>query len=108
MVIWIIGESGSGKSFLARKLFKEFNSKKVKVYWIDGDLFRKKYSRDLGYTTKDRKKNSLRIQKHCKIKEINNDIILCSILSKIKKHQKKIEEFIKNIFKFILKQIKRF
>ena len=44
MVIWIIGESGSGKSFLAKKLFKEFRLKKEKIYWIDGDLFRKKYS----------------------------------------------------------------
>tara|TARA_B100000029_G_C17398879_1_gene896287 strand:- start:214 stop:708 length:495 start_codon:yes stop_codon:yes gene_type:complete len=107
MVIWIIGESGSGKSFLARKLFKEFNSKKVKVYWIDGDLFRKKYSRDLGYTTKDRKKNSLRIQKHCKIKEINNDIILCSILSIFKKHQKKNRRIYKKYFQIYIKANKK-
>ena len=32
MVIWIIGESGSGKSFLARKLFNEFKKKKEKIY----------------------------------------------------------------------------
>ena len=103
MVIWIIGESGSGKSFIAKKLFKEFRLKKERVYWIDGDLFRKKYSKDLGYTTKDREKNSFRIQKHCKNKEINNNIVLCSILSIFKSHQKKNRKIYKKYFQIYIK-----
>ncbi len=107
MVIWIIGESGSGKSFLARKLFNEFKKKKEKIYWIDGDLFRKQYSKDLGYTIKDREKNSFRIQKHCKNKENNNNIVLCSILSIFKKHQKKNRKFFNKYFQIYIKANKK-
>lgn len=107
MVIWIIGESGSGKSYLAKKLFKEFKIKKEKIYWIDGDLFRKKYSNDLGYTIKDREKNSFRIQKHCKSKEATNNIVLCSILSIFKKHQKKNRKIFKKYFQIYIKANKK-
>jgi adenylylsulfate kinase-like enzyme len=88
MVIWIIGKSGSGKSYLAKFLTDYYKKKFNKVLWIDGDKFRKKYSKDLGYTIKDRKINSLRIQKHCKVKEELGNLVICSILSMFKDHQK--------------------
>ena len=47
---------------------------KRKVIWIDGDKFRKKNSKDLGYSLKDRKINSKRIQVYCK-KFDNKDYI---------------------------------
>ena len=37
MVVWIIGLSGSGKSFLANKIYKKLINKRKKVIWIDGD-----------------------------------------------------------------------
>ena len=64
MVVWIIGLSGSGKSFLAKSLCQKFKNKKI--IWIDGDDVRKYISYDLGYTIKDRKKNSLLISNICK------------------------------------------
>ena len=54
MVIWIIGKSGSGKSFFAKKIAKILNKKK-NVFWLDGDEFRKYISYDIGYSIKDRK-----------------------------------------------------
>ena len=65
IVIWVIGVSGSGKSFFSKKLFKKLKRDYKKTIWIDGDRFRKKYSKDLSYSLKDRKKNSKRIQKFC-------------------------------------------
>ena len=58
MVIWIIGLSGSGKSFLANKIYKSALEKNKKAIWIDGDEIRKYITYDLGYTSQDRKKNS--------------------------------------------------
>ena len=81
MVIWIIGKSGSGKSLLAKKIFRELKFRKNNVFWIDGDRFRKKFSQDLGHSINDREKNSRRIQDYCKKKEQKNDVVLCSILS---------------------------
>ena len=69
MVIWIIGKSGSGKTYLAKILNKKFNKKLRKIKLIDGDKFRKSFSQDLGYSLKDREKNSKRMQKYCLVNE---------------------------------------
>lgn len=103
MVIWIIGKSGSGKSFLAKKLFSKIKSKNKKTIWIDGDNFRKKYSKDLGYGVNDRKKNSIRIQNHCKIYDKKNYIVICSILSIFVKHQKINKKIFKNYTQIYIK-----
>ena len=49
--IWLYGLSGSGKSFISKKI----KSNKNKSIIIDGDEVRKHVSNDLGYTLKDRK-----------------------------------------------------
>lgn len=55
--IWLYGISGSGKSFISKKL-----SKKIKnSFLIDGDEVRKFVSSDLGYKIKDRTIQNLRV-----------------------------------------------
>ena len=89
MVVWIIGLSGSGKSFLANKIYKKLINKRKKVIWIDGDDVRKYITYDLGYSIADRKKNSKLIADLCKFLENKGFIVICSILSIFKDHQKK-------------------
>ena len=55
MVVWIIGKSGSGKTFLSKKLFSKIKNKKKIL--IDGDDVRKYINYNLKYSKKDRKKN---------------------------------------------------
>ena len=43
MVVWIVGMSGSGKTYFAKKLCEHLKKNKKKIIWIDGDDFRKKY-----------------------------------------------------------------
>ena len=88
MVIWIIGLSGSGKTYLAKKIFKELTKKNKKCFLVDGDVVRKYISYDLGYSIKDRKMNSKIITDLCKFLEINGYIVICSILSIFPMHQK--------------------
>lgn len=88
MVIWIIGKSSSGKTFIGKKLFKIL-SKKKKCFLVDGDNVRKYLNDDLSYTLKDRKENSFRIQKLCKYLEENDFLVICCIQSIFKDHQKK-------------------
>lgn len=88
MVIWFIGVSGSGKSFYAKKLFSAINKKKKSIY-IDGDEIRKYITYKLGYTKKDREKNSLFICDLCNFLEKKGYIVICSILSIFRNHQKK-------------------
>ena len=87
MVIWIIGLSGSGKTFLSKKIFKKLNGKKILV---DGDVVRKYLTYDLSYTKKDREKNSQFISDLCKFLEIQGFTVVCSILSIFRKHQKQV------------------
>ena len=53
MVIWIIGLSGSGKTYLAKKVFSKIRGKKIIV---DGDTVRKFITYNLKYSKKDREK----------------------------------------------------
>ena len=63
MVIWIIGKSGSGKTYFAKKLLNQIKKKKIH---IDGDEIRDIFfNNKLGYDLKSRKKNSELIVNLC-------------------------------------------
>ena len=103
MVIWIIGKSGSGKTFFSQNLIKFLKRKKIRnIFWIDGDKFRRKYSKDLGYTLVDRKKNSKRIQSLCLSKE-KSKIVITSILSLFKDHQRQNKKKFSNYIQIYIK-----
>lgn len=104
MVIWIIGKSGSGKTYLSKHLIKSLKKKNLKkIIWIDGDKFRKRYSKDLGHSLVDRKKNSKRIQKFCKKYDEKGYLVICSILSIFKNHQKINRKKFSNYFQIYIK-----
>ena len=55
--IWLFGLSGSGKTYISKKI-----SKKIKnSFIIDGDEVRKLISFDLGYKKSDRIKQNKRV-----------------------------------------------
>lgn len=57
LVIWLTGLPCSGKTTLSLELEKYFKRKKLPVKRLDGDVFRKKRTRHLGFTKKDRIEN---------------------------------------------------
>lgn len=87
MVIWIVGKSGSGKTFFSKKIFKILHKQK-KCFLVDGDEVRKYLNYDLKHNLLDRKRNSKRIQDLCLYLEKKNYIVICSILSIFNSHQK--------------------
>ena len=111
MVVWLIGISGSGKSFYSKKIYNLIKKRK-KTILIDGDEVRKYITYNLKYSKKDREKNSLIISDICKFLEIKGYIVICSILSIFKKHQKRnrnlfqkyLQIYIKSDFKKITKR----
>ena len=103
MVIWIIGLSGSGKTFYANKINDHLKKKRKKTIIIDGDEVRKYINYDLKYNLEDREKNSKIIQKICHFLESKDFIVICSILSIIKKHQKQNRKLFKKYFQIYLK-----
>ncbi|WP_415284856.1 adenylyl-sulfate kinase [Candidatus Pelagibacter sp. Uisw_130] len=103
MVVWIIGKSGVGKTYFAKHLAQICKEKHKRLLWVDGDKFRKKYSRDLGYSLNDRRKNSLRIQKHCKKYEDKKYLVICSLISLFKSHQRKNRKIFTNYLQIFIK-----
>ena len=89
MVIWIIGRSGSGKTFFSKKLYNYFYKKKINCFLVDGDEVRKYLNYKLKYTQKDRKINSQKIQDLCLYLEKKRYLVICSIQSIFKDHQLK-------------------
>ncbi len=56
-VLWLTGLPCSGKTTLALEIKKRLLHHGLRVKLLDGDSFRKKYSKDLGFSAKDRNLN---------------------------------------------------
>ncbi len=56
-VLWFTGLPGSGKTTIALKLGALLAARGVAVEHLDGDEFRKTFSRDLGFSKEDRNRN---------------------------------------------------
>ena len=100
MVIWIIGLSGSGKTYLSKKIYKRITGKKIH---IDGDSVRKYLTYKLKYSINDREKNSIFITDLCKFLETEGFTVVCSILSIFRNHQKNNRLKFNNYFQIYLK-----
>lgn len=91
--IWLFGLSGSGKTYLSKKI-----SKKIKnSFLIDGDQVRSLISFDLGYSLRDRKIQNKRVLGLSKIAILNKFFPIISsvyldpqIVKDIKKNKIKI------------------
>ena len=101
MVIWIIGKSGTGKSFYAKKLLNKLKGKKI---LIDGDEIRKfAFLNKLGFNKKDRKLNAQFIVRLCSFLESKGFKVICSILSIFPEIQKKNRNIFQNYYQIYLK-----
>ena len=102
MVIWVIGQSGSGKTFFAKKIFSKIKTRK-KIH-IDGDEVRNIFfNNKLGYTIRDRRKNAELIQNLCRFFENKKFKVICSIQSIFPDMQKENRSIFKNYLQIYIK-----
>ncbi|HBN23307.1 MAG TPA: adenylyl-sulfate kinase [Holosporales bacterium] len=87
MNIWIIGLSGSGKSYLGKSLASKFRDSGKKICFIDGDEFRDVMGNDLGHSLQDREKNGWRVTQVSKWLSNQGINVIASILSNFPEHQ---------------------
>lgn len=74
MIYWITGESGAGKTTLAKKLLNN------KTIHLDGDDMRASITEELGFSKEDRIKNNIKIAKlAAKLNNQGFDIIVSTI-----------------------------
>ena len=82
--IWITGISGAGKTTLASNINAVLNSNQYASVILDGDEIRKKMSKDLGFSIKDRDENIRRIACMSELLSHQNIITIVSVISPMK------------------------
>ncbi len=81
MVIWILGLSGAGKSFLSLKLKEELKNDFGEFIILDGDVIRNVFDNDLGFSIEDRNTNASRISKLTHFLSKNKINVIVPVLS---------------------------
>ena len=61
IVYWITGLSGAGKTTIGKLLYAKLKAKHGNTIFLDGDMLRKAFGDDLGYSEEDRRKCAMRL-----------------------------------------------
>lgn len=102
MVIWIIGMSSSGKTVVAKEVYRGLKGKYRNTVLLDGDHFRDILGEDLGYTIPDRKKNADRFCRVCKFLDDQGINVVGAILSLFPESRQWNRENYSNYFEVFL------
>jgi len=79
-IFWFTGLSGAGKTTLAKALTVTLEMWHASVVMIDGDEFRKKHCKDLGFSKKDRHENLMRMSDYAlKLSETYQYVVVAAI-----------------------------
>lgn len=80
MVYWITGLSGAGKTTIGKLLYEKIREGYPNTVFLDGDIMRKVFGDDLGYTKEERRKCAMRYSRLCAIlQEQGMNVICCTI-----------------------------
>jgi len=82
-VVWLTGLSGSGKTTIADRVAEKLRNRLVPVSRIDGDVARRTFSSDLGFSSEDRAENCKRAA-HAAAYAKESSIVLASFISPLK------------------------
>ena len=67
MVIWFLGISASGKTYLGEKLYNVLKVNYPNIVFLDGDMLRNTISKDLGHSKDERYISEERRSRLCKL-----------------------------------------
>ena len=103
MVIWFIGKSASGKTFIGEKLYVKIKSNYSNIVFLDGDKLRSAISEDLSHTEEDRYISEKRRSRLCKLLSDQGIHVICSGISNSPKIRKWNKKHIKGYLEIYLK-----
>ncbi len=94
MVIWLTGLSGSGKTTIAKAIYKKIKNNYLNTVFLDGDIIRKALNNSWGYSIAERLKGARQIHGLCKILDNEDIIVVCATMSLFKEiHNKNRAKF---------------
>ena len=103
MVIWFLGKSSSGKTFLGEKLYNALRINYPNIIFLDGDLLRNAISKDLGHSKEDRYISEERRSKLSKILSDQGIHVIMSGISNEPEIREWNKKNIKDYFEIYLK-----
>jgi adenylylsulfate kinase len=103
MVIWFLGKSASGKTFLGEKLYNALRINYPNIIFLDGDLLRNAISKDLGHSKEDRYISEERRSKLSKILSDQGIHVIMSGISNEPEIREWNKKNIKDYFEIYLK-----
>lgn len=79
-VYWITGLSGAGKTTIGKLFYTKMKEKYLNTVFLDGDMLRKVFGDDLGYTEEERRKCAMRYSRLCAmLQEQGMNVVCCTI-----------------------------
>lgn len=102
VVIWLIGLSGAGKTFIGKSLYERIKIKHANTVFLDGDLIREVMGNDLGHSLEGRRKNADRICRLCRLLDQQGINVVCSILSLFHESQEWNRSHLKEYFEVFI------
>ena len=85
MILWVTGNTGSGKTTLAKRLVGK------NTVLLDGDEMRATINRGLGLTKKDRWENNIRIARLAKLLEDQGFVVIVSVICPYEALRREVE-----------------
>ena len=83
MVIWFLGKSSAGKTYIGKKLYNKIKPDCPNLIFLDGDELRDAISKDLDHTMQDRYISEERRSRLCKLLSDQGIHIIMSGLSNV-------------------------
>jgi bifunctional enzyme CysN/CysC len=90
LTVWLTGLSGAGKTTIASTVCTELLARGLRVEMLDGDVIRKLFSSDLGFSRDDRNENIRRIGLIAELLTRNGAIVLVSAISPYREAREEI------------------
>ena len=79
-VYWITGLSGAGKTTIGKHFYEKLKTEHPNTVFLDGDMLRKVFGDDLGYTREERIKCAMRYSRLCAmLQEQGMHVVCCTI-----------------------------
>ena len=93
---WLTGLSGAGKSTIATALSTRLKAIELACEILDGDIIRQNLSSDLGFSTKDRETNVLRVAYICGLLNKHGINVIVALISPCNQTRDRVRNLLNN------------
>lgn len=102
--VWLTGLSGAGKTTIAIALKEELEGLGYNVEYLDGDIVRKTFTKDLGFSKPDRDENIKRVSYVASYLSSKQDtVVICAFISPYKLARQNAKNLIENFMEVHVK-----